>query len=147
MNLFQFQEEVFGSTPNEVQAKLYARVKDGICGYFEDGVLNEDKFLAILVLAFWQTLPFGPGNHHTVVIIIPPAYKQQVLDIIKSTTKLLLERFVESPRMYGLVCKSVKSFQLGSRILDLSDPPERWVCYGFNQTAPLPSWMQGKILV
>ena len=146
MNLCEFQEKVFGTSPNEAQTRFYAQTNTGICGYFEDSTFNEDRFLAVLTFAFWQALPFGTGAYHPVMLIVPPAHKAQVLVCVKETTKYLLERFVESQGMYDLVCNVVKSFQLGSNILGLTEAPKRWVSYGFHNNAPLPAWMQGRIL-
>ena len=142
MYLSEFQEELFGSAANEVQQAFY---DSNTCGYL--GVdRDESKFLAVLVLAFWKTLPIGTEKYHKVLLLVPPAHEKWVLAQVKTYAKMLLERFSECPELYHLVCQAIRHLQLGARILGMPEAPEHWVSFGFRSEDPIPAWMQSRLV-
>ena len=91
MDLSEFQAEIFGSVSNEGQIKFYS---SGTYGYLQQDQ-DESKLLAVLVLAFWKTLPVHSTKYHKVLVLVPPVLERWVLAQVKAVTRTMLERFSE----------------------------------------------------
>ncbi len=138
-----------GETPTEIQARLYAAFP-GSRGY-SDRAPDAERFKAVVVSAMASALAeMVQGQKSPTFLFVHSARDKWAHQQLKNFVQQLFGRCstlkgdrVRLARAYREAFKMI--FQ-ASNMLRFPEEPKHWVVFGFQDTDPLPSWAQGKLL-
>lgn len=133
--------------PTPLQTRLYESFPTfrGV----SDESKNEEALRACLILSLVQTYPKGQqtGPFRCYLFISEHLQKWAIDEIGARAKDILLklnkDRKPELARHFKTL---VPGIFVGSRVLQLTHPPERWVCFGFQKDGILPGWMSSSML-
>lgn len=137
----------FGEPPNERHARIYAAFP-GARGV-SDHEKDETVFEAVLIMALVQTYPrHQRPDPFKCYLFIPASIEKWAVTTLGSCAKRMFDllkskKEVKVAQHLGAFFHSVL---IGSRVLHLDQEPDRWVCFGFERTDPIPDWMRNALL-
>jgi len=137
--------QVIGTHPSEDQQHLYGSFPD-FRGY-SDADLNSERFDAVVLLALRES---AQGD---VLVFAPKAHERWAIQHFNGLADRIFSRFrtiggepekrVQLARAYKTMFDRV---HLTGRIMQIQEPPARWVSFGFAKSTPLPGWMPDRLL-
>ncbi len=134
-----------GRTPaqfwlNETHKALYTAYPDDLHG-FSGSVLDEERFLATLVLALAITEIIYP-----VYFAVPKPHVRWVVNQIEQIGRYIFRTRKGNKDGVLALRQAFQQLRVTYQILELAEPPERWVMFGFTNEDILPPWAKGHLL-
>ena len=137
LSLAAFHESLMGIVPDPDQAAFYAA--EPIRFGYRESSFDRKRLLAVIMLALWQV-----SEGRRVTLIIPPTHEAWAIETLRVVARHVLGRLNGQP-LYAVAVAGLRGLSIGSRILGIPEP-EFWVTYGFGQDAPVPQWLEAKVL-
>lgn len=133
--------------PTPLQLKLYESFPTlrGV----SSGTLDDEVLRSIWILSLFQTFPKGqqkgPFRAH---LFLSAHLQNEAFKSIGEYTKNAFQAWktkgkIEAIREFKILIPNVF---VGSRVLSLPHPPERWSCFGFERGEVIPDWMNASLL-
>ncbi len=144
--LCALHETLLGDAPNGQHQSLYGTFpkRRG----FSDRRIHIARFEAAFVLALAQTLPMGSGKMRRVMFFVAPSAETWAVEQMGRIAKVIFGRFKAEGNVKGaqLLGDAFKNVMMGKYVLQVAEEPERWACFGFRATDPVPEWMRDSLL-
>lgn len=146
MRLTDFHGRLYGTGGsyelNDVHRAFYAKIEEGYHGVYSGPREGHYLLAALTTALFHTTIPSeGPS-----ALILTPAAESWALQQTQQVWAALLQSRKHSGRkkVQPLVDAMYRVY-MGSRPLAMTAPPDRWVAFGFQNAAMVPSWMKGAL--
>jgi len=146
-SLYLAHKTLLGGEPEPSQVRLYQSFPSfrGMSSAALDAVV----FDAALIMAIVQTYPRKerPTPYPVIFFLRGDVQKWALLQLEATSRKMFAklkeEKAVKLAQHLGEFLKSIK---VGSPSLQMKDPPDRWVSFGFKNDDPVPAWLGVSLL-
>lgn len=135
-----FHVGLLGTQPTDVHLSLYRAHVEWSAAGFDDGSLDEEKFVAILVLALWY------AKKNKVLIATTRPYERQVIELLRVWCTTIFRRFRGHKAAAQAFGRSYKRLVLSSHSTLRVPEPKHWVSFGLSSSDALPGWVREKLL-
>lgn len=137
-----------GVDPSSTQSRIYEAFPEfrGVNNSFPDEEIFEATAISSIVQAFTMKQVEEPHQVHLFVTASNRAWTVQRLRVLTQTVfSRLKER--KDAKHAPAVGKLFHAILMGTKVLPFETPPERWACFGFVASDPIPPWMRSGLLV
>lgn len=152
MDLETFHVKLLGKNPPksfkvaDSHKVLYKAFDEGKRGFSAASLDRKDfdQFVATFVAAFYLTAFPTPGK---VCFAVARPVEKWAVEQIKTIVKYIYTIRKGVPQeAIEAIDSALKRMEIGSRVIQIEEEPERWVSFGFNQQDILPPWMRGRLV-
>lgn len=140
-----------GENPGPTHTRLYTEFP--VARGFSSNVADEARFEATFVAGLAQVFEDG-GGLQPCFLLLPASQTVWGTAQMTQIVRRMLSRWKHESdpairaRAVHRLAEGIKHMMVGSRVLQLDNPPSRWVAFGFTVNDPVPEWLRdGLILV